>query len=185
MDNLKYLRKIIEPEIERYNKKQKRMEEVSGFVFMGGKDTSTKFREGEMLGCGSAPSLKELFDHLYSDLDVDVKFHSAIIGNNYITLVGYRIYDKESNDYIDPAININDYEILSETSAAKIRQSGDEQLDEDDIHENVEVIMPKKKLKDFEESILRYFIKCNITKEEYEEYQKDLEEYLSNGINLE
>ena len=43
MENIKYLKKIVVPEIEKYNFKAKRVHEVNNFVFMNGKNNDINF----------------------------------------------------------------------------------------------------------------------------------------------
>ena len=174
MENLNYLKKIISPELKKYNFKAKRAFEVNDIVFAGGKDLSIKFQKGQIFLATVSPSLEELFAIIYSFFDIDTHFHSAIINNDSITLVGYRCYDNNSNDYTDPSIDINDFGICLPNENKTLNSI--ESYNKDSKY--------KQKLVELINGGIQHFIRCNITKNDEINYLKDLEEYKRTTTNL-
>lgn len=131
MENLKYLKKIIEPEIERFNQKIKYIKKTQNI------NTSTKtfktkylvedgkFKDG---GTFTAPIFKDIFKLLTENTGYDLPFSSAlVIPNEYILLEGYSlrmIIDQKKYKYIeidDPYVKINDFGVIKANVGAKTK----------------------------------------------------------------
>ncbi len=165
MENLKYLKKIIDEELKLQNdKNSKRIKEAYGDdpppILKFSKPR--QFKEGEML---ATPSLKNLFVELTADTGFE--FHSAIVYSDHIALVGYRYPVISNREYIDPCIEINDFGILR----ARLKVN----LDSENItkDENSE----KWKLLDSLNYKLRIFIGERLSYEDEKLYVQDIKDY--------
>ncbi len=156
MSHLKYLRKIIEPELDFQNeKKKKRIYDAYGNdppdIL---KSYETRFEEGDLL---STPFLEDLFMRLTKN--TDFKFHSGKIEGDCIALIAYRTM--KNNQELDPCIKINDFKIVK----ARIGEEPEKMKD----------ILKKMN------SILQFYIKDKLTYEDEKAYKEDFEEYLNTG----
>ena len=158
MENLKYLKKITDPEIALRNREdEERVKEAYGDdpppILKNPKPA--KFEDGEYLF--AVPTLKALFEILTENRGFI--FYGVIVKNDYITLCGYRhaVQVDGKTIEVDPGIKINDFKVLEARVGAKPGEM-------------------KQIYKEMNEK-LQSFMKDKLSYSDIKAYDEDFEEY--------
>lgn len=107
MKNLIYLEKIIDKDIKKANERNAK----SQFPFI--KNMRHEFKNGEIFLLSTSKTCEDLF-YLLFDKE-KFTYHSAMIENDHIALVGYSI-DISKNITMSPVANVDDYGAICKCS---------------------------------------------------------------------